>query len=62
MAGAATSSDVLAMTMISRLRQSTASAAQRRGYGRSVRSTGVVAQQRHVRSSLRALFAHNCAS
>src|SRR6184192_2697950 len=43
MAGAATSSDVLAMTMISRLRQRTASAAQRRGYGRSMRSTGVVA-------------------
>ena len=43
MAGAATSSDVLAMTTTSRLRHSTPSAAQRFLYGLSISWTGVIA-------------------
>lgn len=43
MSGAATISDVFAMTTISRLRHSTSRASQRREYGPAIFSTGVLA-------------------
>lgn len=57
MSGAATISEVLAMTTISRLRQSTIRADQRRAYGPAILSTGVVTKS-GIGDSWTALIAH----
>ena len=66
MSGAATISDVFAMTTISRLRHSTSRAGQRRGYGPVIFSTGVLAKSgiggsQGVTDERGELIAHRCA-